>query len=363
MPDFDVVVAGAGPAGCAAALSLATSAPELRVCLAGPLSVAEVRVGETVPPPIAPILAHLNLRERFLADGHCPSYRTLSAWGTPEAVENEFLFGTHHVGWRLDRAKFDMMMCEAAAGRVALYAKTMITNASRDAEFWCAGLADAAPISTRFIIDATGRSAAVARSHRLPIQIEDALVACSIRVEDNGGLSGDLLLETFPDGWWYTAGLPDRRRVIVCMTDSDQVRQLGLRHAKTYMGRLRETRHIKTVGESVILDGPKLWAANTHWVTHRPDVPLLCVGDAACSFDPVAGQGIVNALRSGIFAAYAVVDFLRHADDHGRRRYDSMLGQEVASYYGALREFYSRETRWRMRPFWSRRLTWEHPVT
>jgi 2-polyprenyl-6-methoxyphenol hydroxylase-like FAD-dependent oxidoreductase len=36
MADFDVLIAGAGPAGCATALSLADFAPGLRVCLLDP---------------------------------------------------------------------------------------------------------------------------------------------------------------------------------------------------------------------------------------------------------------------------------------------------------------------------------------
>ena len=47
------------------------------------------------------------------------------------------------------------------------------------------------------------------------------------------------------------------------------------------------------------------------------EVPLLCVGDAASSFDPVSGQGILKALRSGVFASYAVADWLRQGDARG----------------------------------------------
>src|SRR5262252_4671177 len=112
--DFDVFIAGAGPAGCAAAISLNDFAPELNVCLAD-APPPGLRIGETVPPQIRPILGHLGLWPRFAADGHCPSYRTVSAWGSPLLLSNEFLFQTHQVGWRLDRARFDRMMLQAAA--------------------------------------------------------------------------------------------------------------------------------------------------------------------------------------------------------------------------------------------------------
>jgi flavin-dependent dehydrogenase len=36
----------------------------------------------------------------------------------------------------------------------------------------------------------------------------------------------------------------------------------------------------------------------------------LTVGDAAAGFDPLSSQGIAKALRSGIFASYAIGDLL-----------------------------------------------------
>jgi len=91
LADFDVVIAGAGPAGCATAIALADFAPELSVCLADPLPSDALRIGETVSPPIKLILDHLGLWLRFSEDQHCASYRTVSAWGGSQLVSNEFL--------------------------------------------------------------------------------------------------------------------------------------------------------------------------------------------------------------------------------------------------------------------------------
>ena len=45
----------------------------------------------------------------------------------------------------------------------------------------------------------------------------------------------------------------------------------------------------------------------------RADLPdtILSVGDAAACFDPIASSGIVKALRAGIFASYAITDYLQ----------------------------------------------------
>ena len=72
-------------------------------------------------------------------------------------------------------------------------------------------------------------------------------------------------------------------------------------------------------------------------------------------YDPVSGQGIIKALRSGIFASYAIGDFLRNGDVRGLSRYDLMVSREFAAYREVLRDYYTQEKRWPNQPFWRRR--------
>ena len=65
MHGFDVLIAGAGPAGAATAISLARFAPDLRVCIADAAADDGLRVGETLPPRIKPILEHLGVWHTF----------------------------------------------------------------------------------------------------------------------------------------------------------------------------------------------------------------------------------------------------------------------------------------------------------
>jgi flavin-dependent dehydrogenase len=83
--------------------------------------------------------------------------------------------------------------------------------------------------------------------------------------------------------------------------------------------------------------------------------PLLCVGDAASSFDPVSGQGIVKALRSAIFASYAIGDWLKRNDSGGLQRYRAFIKAEFAAYRLTLHEYYASERRWPTSAFWQRR--------
>ncbi len=358
-----MLIAGAGPAGAATAISLSEFAPDLRVALVDAPREEGLRVGETLPPRIEPILDHLKVRDAFTADRHRPSYRTVSAWGGPELVSNEFLSQAHQTGWRLDRARFDAMLLAKAAGRATHIVGKVAGAAHVDAE-WRVRLANGVTCTARFLVDATGRGAVMARQNGARVETLDRLVGIVVVFADATDDGVGLLLETFADGWWYTAALPAGRRIVACMSDADLVRSLGLNRSDGFMRALEATRHVRhAVAGAQPLGSPALRPAGSRCIVRDSALPLLCVGDAASCFDPVSGQGIFKALRSGIFASYAIGDWLLRADDAGLRRYRRLVTDEFAAYRKTLAEFYAMERRWAERPFWQRRVASEAPAT
>jgi flavin-dependent dehydrogenase len=355
--DFDVLIAGAGPAGCATALSLAAFAPELSVGLAGENSDdGTARIGETVPPQINPLLMHLGAWQEFSRGGHNPSYRTMAAWGDSRLASNEFLSQSHQVGWRLDRAAFDRMLVDLASSRLsAVFGARLVALAKEDRR-WRVSLSDHGVHTADFVVDATGRHAAAARRCRLrPVAI-DRLVGCCVRAGSRSDGTEGLLIESFAEGWWYTAALPRGDRVLVCMTDADRVRPLELSSARGFARRFAETDHVRRVADiGEPAPPPVILPAASRFLPASPELPLLAVGDAALAFDPLAGDGIVRALRSGIFASYAIADWLRRGDARGLARYRLMLQREFAAYGDLRRDYYARERRWPDSPFWRRR--------
>ena len=356
MADFDVLIAGAGPAGCATALSLADFAPDLRVGLIDPKATGKPAIGETVPPPIEPVLAHLGLRERFLHGGHRPSYRTMAAWGDARLGANEFLLHAHQTGWRLDRAAFDRMLVDAASARVAFFFEATATALVRDAESWRLSLSDGTAHRARFVVDATGNAAALARQCRLPRTSTDRLIGCHLRVGSRSDGTEGLMIESFSEGWWYTAALPNGERIVACMTDADRARLLRLTRIDRFVDHLFRTNHVRRVAEiNGALGRPLIAPASSRFIDVDPALPLLCVGDAGSRYDPVSGQGILKALRGGIFASYAIADWLHRRDERGLARYRLMLKREFAAYRDTLHGFYAQERRWPESPFWRRR--------
>jgi flavin-dependent dehydrogenase len=274
--------------------------------------------------------------------------------------ENDFLFHVRQVGWHLDRGAFDGMLAAGAEARgVRVLRATRVVDAVRAADGWTLSLSSGDELRARFLVDATGAGASLARrAAGARLAMVDRL-AGFVRFfrQPGGGSTPHTLVEAFADGWWYTAPLPDGRRVVVCMTDSDLARGLRLDEDAAWHALLRDT--APRVGRALAgaaQDGaPVVRAARSRRLRPAAGDDWLAVGDAASTFDPLSSQGIVKALRSGIFAAYAAGDLLAKGDDAGMRRYRAFVQREFDAYLQSRARYYADEARWPEREFWRRR--------
>src|SRR5262245_7627115 len=319
---FDVAIVGGGPGGSATALSLLAHAPSLTVALIEASSYDAPRIGETLPPPARDILEHLDVWEAFRAQGYREVYGTSAAWGAAVALDNDFIYMPAGSGWHIDRTAFDAMLAAQAKKRgAALMPGTRLRRAERIKDSWRLSLSSGHALSARFIVDSTGGAAVIARRQGAHFVASDRLVGIARFFEADGD-DPRTIVEAFEDGWWYTAGLPNGCRVAACMTDADLARRLNLTRTVQWSRLLTAMPNI----------GSMLWGK-------KPFTPILvrssqsrrlepaagdgwlAAGDSASRFDPLSSQGIVKALRSGIFASYAIGDLLIREDDSGLRRY------------------------------------------
>jgi 2-polyprenyl-6-methoxyphenol hydroxylase-like FAD-dependent oxidoreductase len=163
------------------------------------------------------------------------------------------------------------------------------------------------------------------------------------------------LIEAVADGWWYTAALTGNQRVATFMTDPDIARQHRLDRESSWREALEKTRFIRSAVPDVPACGDLVRPAGSTYLKESAGDGWVAAGDAVCSYDPLAGQGIIRSLRSGILASYAISDFLRNGSASGLERYRYLIQQGWSGYLAARRRYYLEEQRWPERSFWRRR--------
>ncbi len=353
----DVVVIGGGPAGCAATMILARSGIAVVLLDAGR---GQPAVGETLPPSVRPVLDSLGLRATIASEGHLPSVGSWSAWGGAEPWGRDFIFNSFGHGWHLDRRRFDALLRETAraAGAQSGTATVVASDVLPSGGFRL-HLAGGQEMTARIVLDATGRSASFARQRGVTRHAIDrmiALVGYVPRRADAETEPAATLVEAVPEGWWYSAPLPQDRLVAVFMTDADLARGAGI-SMRAWLDRLAGAGH--TAARALrygagLAGSPFIVPAASGRLERFGDTDWLALGDAAASQDPLSSEGILVALASGIEGAVAAARAL-----DGDR--DALIAAAARREAGWLRyleqrdRHYGLERRWREAPFWQRR--------
>lgn len=365
MTPFDVLICGAGPAGCATALALRQSGVEHVGLVDWPLE-RPWAVGESATPDVGPMLARLGLPDAMR--GHAPYQGNLSLWGHRREID-DFLHRGRGNGWHLDREAFDTMLREAAVARgVRLVRPAKIDQLAWEGRGWALRLSDGSEWQARILVDATGRRAELATRLGATRRRIDALVALGAVVPRpvGGRLTGLSLLEPFAFGWWYAAPLPaardapdapDARAVVCLMTDRDLARQHELRDGNRFRQLWCDTEElVRRLPPPV--EAPRIasFPAHSACLDRAAGPGWMAVGDALMAFDPLTSSGISGALADGLAAADTLLGWLagqpmapsalawaRRADTSWRR------------YLDQRRHHYRAERRWLDSPFWAAR--------
>ncbi|QGZ37781.1 flavin-dependent dehydrogenase [Pseudoduganella flava] len=356
--DADVAVIGAGPAGCALALNLA---PFHRVIVVDKGSAARRRVGESLPAAGGRLLRDMGLADEFLAQGHTPCHVMRSSWGEGEVVEQDALRNLDGHGWHLDRARFDAWLVEVAARRgAATLRDTRLLGVRGAPGHWKLDLARAGRpvrVRARALVDASGRDGVLARhvgGRRAPA---GKLICGWVFGHDDGRAAGIAELHAEAEGWWYSAALPARRRLLAFYSDADLPAARAAHSASGLLMRMANVPQLRAllVDHRFAADGDHGFCAAHGAALEQPAGDgWLAVGDAALAFDPLSSQGLFNALYTGLAGAEALHRHLQ-GDLAALPQYADELARVQRTYAARLDACYAHERRWPDSAFWRRR--------
>ena len=303
-------------------------------------------------------MRRLGLEGAFRADGHLPIVAHRSQWGADTIESTDMINSAHGGSWVLRRGAFDTMLRKTAtlAGAIAISGPAGAVQRTR--EKWTFE-ADGEPQHASFLIDASGRRTAVARRIGTNPVADDRLVAVSFVTETHiqSDVDQTTLLEASENGWWYTCRIGACQRLVSYFSDADLIPTTAATRSRVLPRSLDASGPVASLlreHQYANLEAHEVGAAHSGHLEPMVGGSWMATGDAAVTYDPLCGHGLIAAMDSARYAAVALIELAR---GNGPALEDYAIGMTAGyqRYRNELRAYYGAETRWKNSQFWSRR--------
>ena len=313
MEQFDAAIIGAGPAGAAAAISLAGKG--YRVALIDKEKFPRDKLcGDFINPVNWPILRELGVDNEILSCEHdkVTAFRITACSGEHAQARLPAQNRGPEFGLGLSRMRFDVVLLQKARQvGAAVMEGCRVKSMERESRGWQL-LLDHAPgggeIRAPVLIGADGRNSWVA--HRLGLtsaaETQGRSVGFQIHLDAPDAAKGNIDIHLFPGGYAGLIGV-GANSFNLCLAVDKQ--------------RLPHQRQLEFLSESLLPQNPYLKellrcsqqigeARSTYPVYFKPRVcfadRVLLVGDAARVNEPLSGEGIYFGMKSGLLAAETI---------------------------------------------------------
>lgn len=331
---FDVLIVGAGPAGCAAAIRAASRG--LRVAMVEQAAYPRDLPGEALHPQVDDLFAELGVSEAIAAAGfiRCPG------WIREREGERSFVAfdgpGGLRFGYQAWRAELDsILLARARSAGVTVAQPAKIHRPLVEGEEIAGVEVNGESWMCRHSVDASGASGWLARVLRLPgIEFSPKLVA------RYAYFRGDRAIGVIPEfrehacGWTWLARVKNKCCQCVQLSLDTRTKSDALPLPDCVPGHTR-------------FRGVRFRGAKVTWRL-TPECAgagyFLC-GDAAGVLDPAASSGVARALASGLKAADLILEIEKNKINREtaaamyRRWYAELFveqARELASRYADL---------------------------
>ncbi len=355
---IDVLIIGGGIASASAAIALKESGRSV-IVLSPQANRSGEKIGESLSPAANPVLKKLGLWEDFLAQGHQEAQSSYSAWGMNQVTERSAISQLDGAGWQIDRQGFEKWLWRQAAGGFQQCSSTF-REAERFEEGWRVVAGSGEVLNARMILDCSGRGAVFARHQAERKRLDRQLAAWTVLSQVDPGIepTAGSMIESRPDGWWYSALLPNRKLVVSRFYDADLVEEGVFKDMAQWKASVEDAKftrlRIGTAGYEV-RELPVLADASTRWLSEAAGENWAAAGDAAAAFDPLSSHGMTTALWSGRKAALAM-DRELAANIGELPVYAEAMKAGVEAFLKQRGEIYAMERRFGDEEFWKRRI-------
>ncbi len=317
--DYDVIIVGAGPAGSAAAIPLATAGWKV-LLLDSSAFPREKPCGDAITPDGVRILEEIGVLPEIDAEAYVSITRLMVT--SPDGTKVEMAVEPTNSGHRFivaEREKFDLLLLKKAMQLGAEFRQARVTEVMKDSNDVSGVMVQSGgkmtTLSAKYIVGADGSTSAVRRSvmntrpprHSVAIRAYLQPFHCYSNTAEFHFIN-----EVFPGYAWIFPLGPDRANVGLGLDLEDYTKKGN--HLKAALsGFLHRQDICERYSEGTKLVSSKAWS---YWFTAvEPGINafpgVLLTGDAAGFMDPLTGEGIRNALLSGKLAGETLATALQ----------------------------------------------------
>jgi len=353
---FDAIIIGAGPGGSVAASSLARAG--LKVLIVEREKFPRFHVGESLIPYGNDIFQSIGVWEKLQQAGFMRKLGAEFVLGNASASVR-ILFGRYlapqyaHT-FQVERAKFDHLLLDHAislgcqAWQECQVQKVSLSDDG--AKVTCVHDGKTVELSTRWLLDASGRDAFLGR--QLGLKRTDlgmpkkfATFAHFTGVARNPAPDdGHITVVRLNSGWFWIIPLTAEKTSVGLVQTLDHFKSTGMKPGECFehvVANHAETRRRMTNAKRV---GEYFFAGDyTYRHLENAGPRWLLIGDAAGFVDPIFSSGVMMAVKSGYLAAQEVLT----AERAGRplstaacRRYTKEVGKMCHVFLRLIRMFY-----------------------
>ncbi len=339
MERYDVAVVGAGPAGCSSATFLARKGYSVAL-LERSFFPREKLCGDFLNPANWEIFERLGIRDGLLSLEHeaVRSFR-ISVSSVETTVPFSHHNGPNAFGLGLRRSLFDDLLLRLAEKEgVAVRQGCRLNYLGRENTGWSLKWGDSAAgekVYSTLLIGADGRNSWVARHLGLaaPDETTGRFVAFQLHLRGCRGINGEVQIHLFPGGYAGLVGLGGGMANL-CFTVAKEKAKESPAVDALFRKYLYRNLHLKEALEESEVVGDARSVYPVYFSPRRCyGDGFLLAGDAARVTEPVTGEGVYFALKSGELAAAAAELAFREGNCSARQlsSYDRACRQALSS--------------------------------
>ncbi len=354
---YDVVIAGGGPAGSTAAIVLARAG--LRVCVLEKDRHPRFHIGESILPRNTALLRELGLEKAVLSLTHVPKLGAEFGLGN-DSKPRRFSFNDGMLPglpvFNIERSKFDKLLLDTAREAGAeVFEQRPVTGIVRLAEGDVELATGAGAVVGRLLLDASGHGTLVGRALNLRTTFKEAELqkVAYFQAFENverlpGGEAGHPGIFMCEEGWFWIIPLSETKSSVGFVTRPSFVRTLNLPANQLLQWAIarcpivrHRMRHATGSAENMVLSD------FSYRCRPYAGPGYMMIGDAACFLDPIFSTGVTLAMLSATHAAGLAVELLGGRLDprKARQRHIRYIEGGTKPFWRLIRSYYKHSFR------------------